>query len=463
MKKLIIALLTAAAIVPATAQDIRVEGKINLRNVQVTQAHGTVFVEYDVEAEAKALKRGEGVVITPRVGAVQLPTVMVGDGRSVRSYIRAEAMAGRPIPRREVSNTIMKARHGRTTSRHYTAIFNLRSEQEGRPVELTSRTMRCCSNNDITVRRLTVDPLSRGSASSRPRGAEIERMVQWLQPEEEVVKRRESAITVSLTYPQGVSEVRRSFGDNAAELDRIAELLRPLFASGAREVRGVNIVGYASVEGNWGDNERLAADRAEGFRNWLLMRYGSPGNMNVQGRGEDWDGLLKLVEADTNMPGRWEAIDIMRNVGVFDGREAMLMKMHSGVTYRYMYRKFFPLLRRLEVTFAYEVEAVEGAEARAMMQERPGDLSHAEMQRTMREQGRDRLAICREIASLRPDDAVALINAANAEMIDGDLSRAWDYLKPVQDDPRAASAVKLYNQLSNMRETEKYSYKIVTE
>lgn len=453
MKNLIIILLALAGVLPATAQNIKMDGgRVSLENVEVTQRHDTVLVNFDVVAAARYFSAREAMVITPRVDSRAMPSMLVGGGRKMQSIIREEALSG---VRRDIEFKMRSGRIG-AASKHYTCEFYLTDDIAGHTFDIEFFTENCCVRSDVHRFALTVEPLAHRADGSAPSVR-----VQWLEPEEEAVKRREESLTVNLTYPQGVSDVRRNFGDNETELARIDRALRPLFSGGTHHVDRVKIDGYASIEGQWNTNEKLSKERGEGFQRWLYTNYGSLGDVQVETKGEDWDGLLRLIRADGAMPGQWEAIDIIERVGIFDGREKLLMDLREGVPYRYMYRYFFPQLRRMEVTFGYEVGAVDGTRAQEMLYERPGDLSHAEMLRTLRQQGMNELDMYREVANLRPNDVVAQINAANAEMEAGDLSKAWGYLRLAKDDERAANAVALYNQLSQPQTGGTYTYKIV--
>jgi outer membrane protein OmpA-like peptidoglycan-associated protein len=298
---------------------------------------------------------------------------------------------------------------------------------------------------------------------------DVTNRVSWFEPVEEVVKRRETTVTARINYTQGGTYVHPYYDGNAAEIARIDSVLKPIMSEGYR-TRSVKIVGYSSIEGQWDTNHRLSQGRVDGFQKWLAKRYGYLGNVSVEVVGEDWEGLLGMIEEDRVMPLRNEAVHIIRNIGIFDGREKMLMDIGAGVPYRYMYRYFFPKLRRMEITFGYEVGAMDGRRAEQMMQSRPGDLSHAEMTRTLKAQGGDRLAMYRKLAAQFPDDPIALINASSAELAAGNVAEAWGYLVRVQGDPRAANNIAIYRALTSVSEPSSatttggtYRYKVATE
>ncbi len=452
--------------IPAAAQDnIRMGGRAELLNVVVAQSGDSVFIDFDVQADGREFRRKEGFVITPTVGGRELPEIMINGTRRARAYHREQVLAGRRH-REPAPALAVRVRPDRSAVGHYKQVFVLTPEMKakGAKLELQSHVVMCCSESEHETRNMLAEILRGQAAGGATSSIEVSGMVTWLEPEEEVVKHRETSVTADLTYPQGGTRVMYDFGNNAAELSRIDRILSPLMDGDVYDIRSVRIDGYASIEGQWDTNERLARERAEDFRRWLGERHRGMGMVTVAAHGEDWDGLVKMIREDAQMPYRYEALALIDSYGIFGGREKHLMDLGQGVPYRYMYRYFFPKLRRMEVTFEYEVGALEGEGARKVMASRPGDLSHAEMLRTLRQQKMDALTMYRRIASQYPGDAVALINASSAEMVAGNAEEAWQYLQFVQDDPRAANNMKVYKLLSaGSRPTGVYRYKIATE
>ena len=94
----------------------------------------------------------------------------------------------------------------------------------------------------------------------------------------------------------------------------------PSFADTLIYVRQITLTGYCSIEGSYAANEKLAHDRANGFRNYLDTEYGLARRFPVEVRyvGEDWDRLRQLVEAST-LPGRAEVLAVIDNTDIFKG------------------------------------------------------------------------------------------------------------------------------------------------
>ncbi len=447
------------------AQDnIRVGRKAELRNVMVTQTGDTVRVGFDVQADGKEFRRKEGLVIIPQVNGIELPRIMVNGPRRAKTYKREQTLAGKH--RAPAPALSLKVRPGRAAAGYYKTAFLLTPEMnsKGAALEVESYVETCCDETPHEVRNMLAERLHGQTAGTNVSSIEVSGMVTWLEPAEETVKHRETSVTANLTYPQGVTRASYEYGDNALEIARIDQILSPLMDGRVYDIQSVRIDGYASIEGQWDTNERLARERAEDFRRWLTGRYRNMANVTVVAHGEDWNGLVRMIREDARMPYRHEALALIDSYGIFGGREKHLMDLGQGVPYKYMYRYFFPKLRRMEVTFQYKVDALDGENAAKVMVSRPGDLSHAEMLRTMRQQKMDALTMYRSIAAQYPEDPVALINASSAEMVAGNAEQAWGYLQHVQGDPRAVNNLKVYRLITAESKSDGvYQYKIAVE
>lgn len=143
--------------------------------------------------------------------------------------------------------------------------------------------------------------------------------------------------------------IRKDYGGNAGELEKLDKFMRSSFADTLIYVRRITLTGYCSIEGSYAANEKLANDRANGFRNYLNSVYGLARRYPVEVHyvGEDWERLRELVEAST-LPGRTEVLAVIDNTDIFKGREKKLMDLQGGVPYNLMLAELFPLLRGLK-------------------------------------------------------------------------------------------------------------------
>jgi outer membrane protein OmpA-like peptidoglycan-associated protein len=159
---------------------------------------------------------------------------------------------------------------------------------------------------------------------------------------------RDEAIKVY--FRQDKRTIDPSYMNNSVSLAEIIASIRQIQASPDSRVRQVMIAGFASPEGTYNYNDRLAFDRSTVVKRYIMERTGmADGNIAIHSGAEDWDGLRELVE-QSDMPSKYQIIDIIDNVPIWNsalqiGREKTLMDLDGGTPYKYMYRHFFPLLR----------------------------------------------------------------------------------------------------------------------
>lgn len=281
--------------------------------------------------------------------------------------------------------------------------------------------------------------------------------VAFTTPKGEAVKLREETIRVPLHYRVGLSEVDPAYLDNAFHLARLDSVCRPLFtASADYGVHSIRVVGYASPEGDYGYNLRLSQRRAQGFATYLSSHYRLPlSSMEVKGMGEDWDGLRRLVQADSLFAQAAQVTDIIDSYDIFAGRERKLMELQAGDPYRYMLRRFFPQLRRMELELNYQVRAFSTTEAMQKLSTRPQDLDTYEFYQVARQLAPDSLLatpggrqdygkVYDQAAALFPDDVTTRLNAASAALLRYDLKLAYQYLNTLTDLPEAWNNIGIY-------------------
>lgn len=164
-----------------------------------------------------------------------------------------------------------------------------------------------------------------------------------------------------IQYPLNVTRVLPGFSVNRRELACIDSLLRPLLEDSTVTIRSIQLTGYASPEGRYDHNVNLANRRIVGVMRYLSDMYNLPNQsvFRLTAVAEDWEGLAQALEA-SDKPYKKDALQIIRTVPLFDGRELELMKLRRGDPYREMLTDFFPKLRRTEFVIEWEKRAGDG-------------------------------------------------------------------------------------------------------
>lgn len=264
-------------------------------------------------------------------------------------------------------------------------------------------------------------------------------MVSYLTPKEEPIKVRNEQNTLYIQYPVGSSAFDLNIGKNASEFEKLKRTLTPLTQGDLVTFKSVAVCGYASPDGSVKTNERLSAERAQSFAEHLGQTFDFTDSLlHVSSAGEDWDGLISILNAQKPDYAQ-QALAIIDGQPDLDKREAQLKK-EMGENYTRMLNDYFPLLRRINISVDFEVREVRNAEAAQLIYTNPKLLSLQEMYGVAKnyEPGTKEYKQVYEIAATcYPEDVVANINAASANIISGDFERAQQFMDRVKDDPRA--------------------------
>jgi tetratricopeptide (TPR) repeat protein len=249
-------------------------------------------------------------------------------------------------------------------------------------------------------------------------------------------------IELDINFPVNVTEVRPSYMNNPAELRRADSLVVLLSGNELININGINIRGYASPEGRYANNERLAKGRSEGFKCYLINKYPHIDhirNATTMWTAEDWEGLALLVE-QSDLPNKQEVLAVVLDGSMApDTKEQVLQKIGKwSEVYKPMLDEMFPKLRRIELRVDYTVQNLSDAQARELLYTNPDMLSLEEIYRVARfyQPSDVQYRKVYEIAvSQYPDDVIANNNAAAAFLREGDAESALPYLQKIEGNP----------------------------
>lgn len=265
-------------------------------------------------------------------------------------------------------------------------------------------------------------------------------MLSFLEPTVEHDKKLDEKAVFYIDYPLGSDNILPDYRNNRTELQKLDSLLSPLSAGDYSSMEHIRVCGYASPDGTYIDNERLATSRTGFFASYICSTYGIPRfRLETTSVAEDWEGLSVLLQSE-QPPYAATVLSIIQHAGIFNGREKQLMDLRGGEPYRDMLHRFFPRLRRLEVSVRWNIRAVSEGEAYRLIYTHPEWLSLSEMYGAARyyRPGTEQYREVYEIAAYRfPEDVVANINASSAVMLTGDVKSARAYLQRVESDPRS--------------------------
>lgn len=148
--------------------------------------------------------------------------------------------------------------------------------------------------------------------------------------------------------------LRPDYRDNDNDLDKISRVLNQVMSDEQIRLRRIIIHGFASPDGPYRLNEKLAFNRANIIRSMVTDRYQLAEDLiDVESTAEDWSGLERLVEqaSDADLPHKSAILDVIRSNRQPDAKERIL-RSYTG-DFAYMKEHILPVLRRTDYYVEY--------------------------------------------------------------------------------------------------------------
>ena len=259
---------------------------------------------------------------------------------------------------------------------------------------------------------------------------EIKPVPAFIAPAAEAVKRRTLNGQAYLDFPVGSTVIRPDYRKNPGELAAIRNTIETVKSNSNATITHVAIKGFASPEGAYANNRRLAERRAQALLAYVKELYDfSNVPCDVTSVPEDWEGLATRLAAST-IEGRDEALAIIRADQPADP-DAREWKLKQLPAYKQILADIYPALRHSDYLVEYNIRNFTVDEALDIIYRDPSQLSLEEMHRVALTYpaGSDEFKEVFEIAvRMYPDDPVSNLNAANIALQNRQADKARRYL-----------------------------------
>ena len=238
--------------------------------------------------------------------------------------------------------------------------------------------------------------------------------------------------TATINYLKGKSDVRAAEMTDA-DMKALSAWLRKADSASSRiEIKAINIVGYASPEGEEDKNNTLSTDRVNAGKTASMNLAKKAKNAsaqgeiyNLNGRGEDYDGFKKELEVSAmNTDEKNLVIRVLEMHKDPATRETEMRNM--GKTFSYLDKSIFPKLRRSEINVVYDKTGYTDEELKTLSTTTPEILTVEEMlfAATLTENLDTKLAIYKAAQLKFPNDRRGFNNAGGIYYMKGDMAQA---------------------------------------
>ncbi len=408
----------------SNAQEI-LNGKGSIEHVKIEKKNDLMMVSMDIVPNPDwDVKSNRAIVLSPVLEnkeiQTQLPTVQILGRNSYLHYLRN-------TPKDATKPYVYKASDTKTV--HYEASIPYEEWMTQSTLTLKEDLCGCCqtllaSNNSELGKHEESKPFTP--------------VLAYIVPKAEAVKARSESGQAYVTFPVSQSVIKESYLNNKAELQKILNTVSLVRNDEDVTITGMRLKGYASPEGSYQNNERLAKSRTEAVANFIKILLGKlECPISTSHVAENWTGLEAYVRK-SNLPNKKQLLAIIKSpefAGNPDGREWKIKSTYPE-EYRRLLNECYPALRRTDYWVEFTVRPFNLEEAKKLIATHPQKLSLQEMYNVAQtyEPGSEAYnEVFATAVRMFPQDPTANLNAANSALQRGDVVTAEKYLQKAGD------------------------------
>ena len=226
-----------------------------------------------------------------------------------------------------------------------------------------------------------------------------------------------------IDFPVNRTELHPNYRRNPQELKKIIATIDQVRGKDDVEINSVSIHGYASPEGPYDNNVRLAKGRAATLAEYIRRLYNfSSSAISSTSTPEDWDGLRRYVATHAEMAEQQALLSIIDGPLEPDPRNEAI-KAQFPQRYQQLLSDVYPALRHSDYVITYSIRPYTLDESRRVYRDHPEDLSLSELMALAADAGLatpEGRAIVYRAAELLPQNPRAQLTAAQTAIVADD-------------------------------------------
>lgn len=393
------------------------DGRVKVGKLDIARTEGNLFVSMDVDVSGLELKMNREMVLTPVLyggsDTLRLPEMIIAGRNRYFVHQRNDSLPNELLVRRTKRDTLIS----------YRAVVPFKGWMARASLKMDEGECGCQCEELVSAGEMLT------TLDFQP--DQFKPVFVYLAPEAEAEKIREVKGSAYIDFPVNRTYINENYRDNYVELQKIRNTIDVVRNDADTRITAVSIKGYASPEGSYANNTRLAKGRTAALKEYVRKLYEFPDTLIATDyEPEDWEGLKRYVET-SDLPNREGILKLLGNDMKPDPKEAELKKRYPA-DYAYLYRNIYPGLRHSDYVVQYHVRTfTDVAEIRKLVTTEPQKLSLQEFYLAALDcvPGSDEYNEIFAVAvRMFPEDETANLNAANTAMGLGDLKSAEKYL-----------------------------------
>ncbi len=432
------ALLTAAA---SSAFSLSADSTLlhlSRLDVAVDEAAATVAIDLSVDASAFSVPKDRQILLTPMLisadgaDSLALSTITIAGRNQWYHYLRNGFLD-------DADSHIYRAGHSANAAYHTTV--PMQPWMEHSSLEMRAATANCCDAPVLMpgpsvhgmVPMATIDVTSRI----------IDAPVRFAPPVDAGPVTRSIEGSAFVTFVVNRTELRPDYMNNPAELQKIINSIEYVRRDTDATITGVHIKGFASPEGPYMNNVRLAQGRTETLRRYVRDLYRFPDTIVTSDyQPEDWAGLRTWVTDSMSLPinNRAGILAIIDGDLDYDERNAAIQAQYPA-DYAVILRDVYPWLRHSDYAVRYSIKTYTTLEEiRRVYAVDPTRLRNVDFYTLAQSYpvgSPEYCSVFKKAVEVYPDDKMLNLNAANIAIEDDNFSEARRYLNRAGDSPLA--------------------------
>lgn len=233
--------------------------------------------------------------------------------------------------------------------------------------------------------------------------------------------------TADIRFLINQANLRKSELESQGVVD-LQSTLREAAAAPNREIEEINISSYASPEGAYDFNQRLAENREKNTTSYLEDQLKKDkitefGELTKQFTAEDWEGFQQLVAA-SNIQDKDLILSVLSNVKDPEVREQEIRNLAN--VFETLADEILPQLRRSHITASVNVIGKSDEELAKLAQTNPSSLTVDELlyAATLTDDNNRKAQIYEQVTRLYPNDYRGYNNLGKAQYINKDYTSA---------------------------------------
>lgn len=353
---------------------------IEIRQGGVVKQGRTVSLQMAVDLSKTKINTQHTVALTPVLVSaddsreVAFPPIVIDGGTRHKVYLRAQRLESVDLPPyHDDGAQVIIRRKGKEQGYDYTASVPYERWMLDGRVEIREEVHGCTNCGEgKSDRQLWTGVLPPYVPEYR---------LDSIAPAPEPVKMRAENRTARLQFRQDSYNILPEYKDNRAELDTVSNSIMLVKNNADVKITGIYITGYASPEGSEAHNLKLSENRAKALADYIRRHDAiSPDLLHVDWKGEDWEGLVRVLGDYPHLLKRDSVYAIIeRYPNERDFCELQLRKLVPPTIYHRLLTELYPVLRRNEYRIEYNVRNFDLEEAKRQIETRPDLLSLSEM------------------------------------------------------------------------------------